>query len=83
VGFLHRLLREGLRIPEAVSVVGTDDTPLAAAAAVPLSTVKAPVEQIGRQAVRRLLDSSSVQTQSNVIPAWEWVGRESTRNSLC
>jgi hypothetical protein len=40
VGFLHRLLVKGGRIPDEVAVVGVDDTPLAAAAAVPLSTVR-------------------------------------------
>lgn len=45
----------GLSVPEALSVVGIDDSPEARNAAVPLTTVSVPIEEIGREAVRCLL----------------------------
>ena len=81
VGFLHRLLVKGRRIPAEVSVVGVDDTLLAAASAVPLSTVRAPVESIGRKAVEIITQTEEFQKGADLRPVWEWVERESTRRS--
>jgi LacI family transcriptional regulator len=79
VGFLHRLLVKGCRIPDQVAVVGVDDTPLAAAAAVPLSTVRAPAEHMGRLAVKALINGKvSSRTRQETV-SWEWVERGSTR----
>lgn len=49
---LTALVRTGISVPDDVSVVGFDDGP--SAAAVGLSTVLNPFEEIGRQAVRAL-----------------------------
>ena len=46
----------GLRIPEDIAVVGFDDHPLAQYAAPPLTTVRLPFEEMGRQAGTMLLD---------------------------
>jgi LacI family transcriptional regulator len=45
----------GLRIPEDVAVVGFDDTDLASSLVPPLSTVRAPTADVGREGVRKLL----------------------------
>jgi LacI family transcriptional regulator len=44
-------LEMGLRVPEEVSVVGFDDSPIAAFAKVPLTTVWQPLSQVGEMAV--------------------------------
>ncbi|MGQ9794805.1 MAG: LacI family DNA-binding transcriptional regulator, partial [Anaerolineae bacterium] len=43
------------RVPEDIAVVGFDDIHLAYYAAPPLTTVRTPVEQVGREAVRQLV----------------------------
>lgn len=78
IGFLHRLLVNGIRIPQDVAVTGVDDSLLASAAAIPLSTVRAPVESIARTAVETIIQTAAITENANNRPAWEWVGREST-----
>jgi DNA-binding LacI/PurR family transcriptional regulator len=56
LGVLQGLSRRGIRVPRDVAIIGYDDIEFAAAAAVPLSSVRQPREQLGRTAVRLLLD---------------------------
>lgn len=49
--FVTVLARNGLRVPDDVSVVGFDDAPAARYALVPLTTVSYPLETIGRHVV--------------------------------
>lgn len=56
LGLLQGLIRNGLRVPEDVAIVGYDDIEFAAAAAVPLSSVRQPRELLGRTATELLLD---------------------------
>lgn len=55
MGVLRVLHRAGKRVPEDVAVVGFDDVPIAAYLSPPLTTVRAPTEQVGRDAVKQLL----------------------------
>lgn len=55
LGSLAALQAAGRRIPEEVAVVGFDDLPFAPFLNPPLTTVRAPTEQVGREAVRQLL----------------------------
>ncbi len=55
-GVLDAIYAAGLRIPEDISVVGFDDIPLASLAHPKLTTVRQPLVQIGRVAVRLLLE---------------------------
>ena len=82
VGFLHHLLMRGVGIPRDVSVVGVDDTPLTAAAAILLSTIRAPAERIGRDAVATILHPEIKTNRRRSVPKWEWVGRASTCSVL-
>ncbi|MFJ6417619.1 LacI family DNA-binding transcriptional regulator [Paeniglutamicibacter sp. NPDC091659] len=53
-GLITAVKELGRRVPEDISVVGIDDIELAPYCAPPLTTVRQPLEEIGRQAVRQL-----------------------------
>ena len=55
IGVITALQRAGKRVPEDIAVVGFDDVHLAHYLMPPLTTVRAPVEQAGREAVRQLV----------------------------
>ncbi|MGW7051088.1 LacI family DNA-binding transcriptional regulator [Streptomyces sp. NPDC054887] len=55
-GALHTLRAAGRRVPEDVAVVGFDDSPLAQHTDPQLTTVRQPVEEMGRAMVRLLLE---------------------------
>jgi LacI family transcriptional regulator len=81
IGFLQAVFRKDPRaVPGRIAVVGYDDIDFAAAAAVPLSSVRQPAEQIGAAAVRILLqeaDSPDAAPQ-HVVFQPELVVRDST-----
>jgi DNA-binding LacI/PurR family transcriptional regulator len=54
-GALSALRRAGKRIPQDVKVVGFDDLPVARFLSPPLTTVRAPIEQVGREAIRQVV----------------------------
>jgi DNA-binding LacI/PurR family transcriptional regulator len=54
-GALRALRAAGRRIPEDVAVVGFEDSAVARYAQPPLTTVRQPIEEMGRQATRMLL----------------------------
>jgi len=56
LGVLQEMTLRGLRVPQDVAIVGYDDIEFAAAAAVPLSSVRQPREQLGRTATQLLLE---------------------------
>ena len=56
LGVLQELIRRRLRVPDDIAIVGYDDIEFAAAAAVPLSSVRQPREEIGRTAAALLLE---------------------------
>ncbi|MBY9066964.1 LacI family DNA-binding transcriptional regulator [Hyphomonas sp. WL0036] len=51
--------KAGLRIPEDVSIVGFDDTPIAGRLWPALTTVRLPVREMGKAAARLLLDQAA------------------------
>jgi DNA-binding LacI/PurR family transcriptional regulator len=55
LGALGALRRAGHSVPGDVAVVGFDDSPLAASAVPPLSSVRQPIEAMGRDMTRLLL----------------------------
>jgi DNA-binding LacI/PurR family transcriptional regulator len=57
VGVLQALAEAGRRVPEDVAVVGYDDDPMAAALQPPLSSVRQPIEEMGREMARLLMDA--------------------------
>jgi LacI family transcriptional regulator len=56
IGIVAALTTAGVRVPDDIAVVGYDDIPFAAVAAVPLTTVRQPIAEIGTAAARLLLD---------------------------
>lgn len=76
---VYRALKEAHRlIPDDVAVVGFDDVEFAAYISPPLTTVRAPIEEVGREAVRQLLSLlNGEQVQSLVLKRTELVIRES------
>lgn len=59
-GLMQALIANGVRVPEDVSVVGFDDSPLAANSNPPLTTVKQPLELMAAEALRAVIRQISV-----------------------
>jgi LacI family transcriptional regulator len=55
IGVLQGLRQAGIRVPEQVAIVGFDDSLFANTLMPPLTTVRAPTEEVGRQAVLQLV----------------------------
>ena len=58
LGLLQEMTRLRIRVPDDVAIVGYDDIEFAAAAAVPLSSVRQPRHQLGRTAAQLLLEEA-------------------------
>jgi LacI family transcriptional regulator len=56
IGLLQGFVEAGLRVPEDIAIVGYDDILFAAAAAVPLSSIRQPRHDLGVQSAALLLD---------------------------
>lgn len=54
IGAMRALQMAGRRVPDDVAVVGFDDVPFARYLSPALTTVRAPTEEVGREAVRQL-----------------------------
>jgi LacI family transcriptional regulator, galactose operon repressor len=81
LGLLQELTRRGLRVPHDVAIVGYDDIQFAAAAAVPISSVRQPCRQLGRTAAQLLLEEATAlepHAHRQVIFQPELVIRESS-----
>ena len=55
IGMINELLRLGVRVPEDIAVIGYDDIELATSAAVPLTTIRQPRMELGREAAELAL----------------------------
>ncbi|MEV6601801.1 LacI family DNA-binding transcriptional regulator [Actinoplanes sp. NPDC051346] len=80
LGLLQQSIGAGLRIPEDLAIVGFDDIDFAAAAAVPLTSVRQPRQELGRAAAQLVLDEATnprhEHRQLSFVP--ELVARAST-----
>ena len=56
LGMLQEMVRHGVHVPDDFAIVGYDDIDFAAAAAVPLTSVRKPRQELGRRAAELLLD---------------------------
>jgi LacI family transcriptional regulator len=59
LGVLQEMTRRQLRVPDDLAIVGYDDIYFAAAAAVPLSSVRQPRAELGRAAAELLIEETS------------------------
>ena len=58
LGLLQEMIRQGLDVPNDVAIVGYDDIEFAAAAAVPLTSVRQPRHLLGKTAADLLLEET-------------------------
>jgi DNA-binding LacI/PurR family transcriptional regulator len=63
IGALHAAAERGLAVPDELSIIGFDDTPAAADAQPPLSTVAQPHREKGETAARMLLEPGGQRAQ--------------------
>jgi LacI family transcriptional regulator len=79
-GVLRAAREAGLSVPADLSVVGFDDVPEAAWVSPPLTTVRQPLREIGRAAVRQLLSLLADRSRpaTRVVLETELVVRGST-----
>ncbi len=77
-GVISALTQVGKRIPQDVAVAGFDDVPIARYLRPALTTVRAPIEQVGREGVRQLVRLiNGRQAEALVLMRTELVIRES------
>ena len=77
-GVITALTQAGKRVPQDVAVVGFDDLPIARYLRPALTTVRAPIEQVGRESVRQLVRLiRGEQAEALVMMRTELVIRES------
>ncbi len=77
-GAIQALKRFGLQVPGEVAVVGFDDVPFSRFIAPPLTTVRAPIEQVGYEAVRLLVQTIQKQPcEAQILLPTELVIRQS------
>ncbi|MFC6343106.1 substrate-binding domain-containing protein, partial [Nocardioides hankookensis] len=81
LGLLQHAISSGVRVPEELSIVGYDDIEFAAAAAVPLTSVRQPRQLLGQTAAELVLDEASnpEHTHRQVLFTPELVARASTQ----
>jgi LacI family transcriptional regulator len=67
LGVLQAMFTAGVRVPEDMSIVGYDDIEFAAAAAVPLTSVRQPAFRMGQSAAELLIE----ETADDALPSAE------------
>lgn len=80
VGMLQGLTQHGLRVPDDIALMGYDDIDVAAAAAVPLSSIRQPRYELGRTAAELLIEEAEQagHTHRQLVIQPELVARQST-----
>ena len=80
-GAMKALKENGCRLPEEISIIGFDDLPFCEISSPTLSTIRVPKQELGRTAVRRLVeiasDKQSIPLKIQV--STEYIARESVR----
>lgn len=81
LGLLQQCVALGIGVPDDLAIVGYDDIEFAAAAAVPLTSVRQPRRQLGARAAELLLDEATnpAHEHEQVLFTPELVVRASTR----
>ena len=82
LGVMSALRSLNIKVPDDISIVGNDDIYYAKIYPVPLTTIRAPQEEIGRRAAEiliRNIESSTLLPNERVVLETEFIIRESTR----
>jgi len=85
LGLLQELTRNGVEVPSEMAIVGYDDIDFAAAAAVPLTSVRQPRSQLGQAAMELLVEEATDpdgHRHRQVVFEPELIVRESTQPDL-
>ena len=77
-GALQALRVARRRVPGDVAVVGFDDSPLAATTQPPITSIRQPIEEMGREMVRLLVESSE---RADPVPRHVVLGTELVRRA--
>ncbi|MFT4025372.1 MAG: LacI family DNA-binding transcriptional regulator [Novosphingobium sp.] len=75
-GVLHAARERGLAVPEDLSIVGFDDTAIAATIWPPLTTVRWPIRAMGRSAALKLIRPEAAQDEQSLFLT-EFISRAS------
>ena len=67
LGVLQELLHRDIKVPDAVRVIGVDDSPLCDASPVPLSSVSQEMTEVGRRAVDLLMKQIAGEPVKSVV----------------
>jgi LacI family transcriptional regulator len=59
LGLMQTLIQGGIKVPQDLSVVGFDDSPIARLSVPPLTTIRQPVSEMAAAAMRLLIDAST------------------------
>lgn len=79
VGVYQAARQRGLRVPEDMSIVGYDDTPMASRVWPPMTTVRMPIRDMGQAAAKLLMRQAGVGAPAEHISfSPELIVREST-----
>jgi DNA-binding LacI/PurR family transcriptional regulator len=65
MGFIQQAIKEGVRIPEDVSVVSHDDIPFADSFTVPITTIAFPKYELGSEAINLLIQRLKAEPQAH------------------
>jgi DNA-binding LacI/PurR family transcriptional regulator len=79
LGAMSALMRRGHRIPDDISLVGYDDIRISEHLPVPLTTVRVPAIDLGREAVRLAIDGEDAETVT--LPSEIVIRRSAARPS--
>jgi len=71
LGVLQEMVRHRVRVPDEFAIVGYDDIDFAAAAAVPLTSVRKPRYELGRRAAELLLSEAGGDGHQHQQPVFE------------
>lgn len=81
LGAMKAMTDHGIRIPEDISIIGFDDLPFSAVSAPPLTTLRVPKQEMGKVAVRRIMEilksGEELCMKQQVLPVF--IERESVR----
>ena len=81
ISFMSRVQRIGLKIPDDLSIISFDGSPVCAFCSPPLSTIEQPAEEMGQAAVALLLaaiDRSEQKPEMRNVIRSRFIQREST-----